>query len=264
MPGERSLAALRVLVTRPAGQGDALAAAIRARGGGALLHPLLRIEPLPAAEVELPFAALESADIALFISTNAVLRALAVCRERGIAWPVQLRCFAIGEATAAALARHGIACEAGTQAMNSETLLALPALAAPGGRRIVVFKGEGGRATLEDSLRARGAEVAPCVLYRRRAEELPPGALEALLLAERIDVALVTSGEALAQLLALLGPAAVDRFDGALVLVVPGERVAAQARAAGVREPRVALNAGDAAMLDALEAIAAARAGAAP
>ena len=160
------------LVTRPAGQGAALASAIRAAGGEALECPLLDILPLPLEAATLARLLTESST-AIFISTNAVAAALAAVREAGLVWPPGLRALAVGSATRDALIRAGIAAQAGEgTAMNSEELLCHPALAQVQGQGILIFKGEGGRELLAEALRARGARVEECALYRR---SLPDG-----------------------------------------------------------------------------------------
>lgn len=254
MPHE--LRGVVALVTRPAGQGDALAAAIRHRGGCALECPLLAIQPLAPDPLALA-AQLAQSQIAIFISTNAVFCALAAVRAAGLVWPPSICCLAVGSATREALRREGLAAsDAGGEVMNSEELLGHPALAAVTGRRIVVFKGEGGREFLAAELRARGAVVEECALYRR---ELPGDAsavLERQLDANRINVFLANSGETLANLLGLLGGMPAGKVPDGAVFVVPGERVAAEARWPSQARVVTARNASDAAMLEALEGIA--------
>jgi uroporphyrinogen-III synthase len=254
MPDE--LRGIVALVTRPAGRGDALAAAIRHRGGRALECPLLAIQPLtsdPPALAE----QLAQCQIAIFISTNAVSCALAAVRAAGFIWPPAICCLAVGSATRDALRREGLAAsDAGGEVMNSEELLRHPALAQASGLRVLVFKGEGGREFLAAELRARGAVVEECALYRR---ELPADAsvvLERLLDANRVNVFLANSGETLANLLGLLEGMPAGKVPGGAFFLVPGERVAAEARWPSQVRVVTARNASDAAMLEALEGIA--------
>jgi uroporphyrinogen-III synthase len=141
--------------------------------------------------------------------------------------------------------------------MDSEELLAQPALAAAERREIVIFKGVGGRELLARTLAERGARVTECALYRRCVPSFAPGALLDVLRAKAVNVLLLSSGEALATLLGLPGGDAAGTIAADLVLVTPGERVAAEARAAGFRWVEPAANATDAAMLATLERLAA-------
>jgi uroporphyrinogen-III synthase len=247
---------IRALVTRPAVQGEALCAAIRAEGGAACSLPLIEIEPLPAASVAPQLHALDTVDIAIFVSSNAVRIALERLDEAGCGWPATVAALAIGTSTRAALARAGIEAQAGADAMDSEELLRHSLLASIGGRRVLLVKGEGGRGVLAAELRARGAEISECVLYRRTPAAVTAPALAALLARERINVALAASGETLQALLGLLRAGAAGTIAGHLRLVVPGQRVAAMAAQAGLAGVEIAANATDAAMLDVLARLA--------
>ena len=258
-----ALAGIRALVTRPAAQAGPLITAIRAGGGEATGFALLEIVPVdardPDAEVAISatLARLEDFDGAIFISSNAVRQLLARLAAGSRAWPPRLACFAIGRATAQCLAEAGIACASGAAAMDSEELLAHPALAAVQGRHFVIFKGVGGRELLARRLAERGARVTECALYRRRAPAVAAGALREVLRERAINVLLLSSAEALANLLGLPGGKAAGTIAPDLVIVTPGERVAAEARAAGFARVEAASNATDAAMLATLERLAA-------
>lgn len=258
MPGE--LRGIVALVTRPAGQGEALCAAIRARGGRAVAVPLLGIEPLGEratfpARLQHP---LHEYDLAVFVSTNAVAAALAALERTGQRWPPGLVCIAVGQATRAALERAGLPAAGGEgEAMNSEELLAHPLLASPRGLRVLLVKGEGGRDLIATTLRARGAAVEACPLYRRVDAAPAPADFGSMLRAEGINTLLANSVETLERLLGLLAgvPAGTIPREGTC-FVVPGERVADAARGRVPGRLVVARNASDAAMLEALAGIA--------
>ncbi len=240
------------LVTRPAGQGAALAGAIRAAGGEALECPLLEIRSVAVDEALLA-SVLRTSGTAIFISTNAVSAALAAVRDAGLAWPPALRCLAVGAATRAALRRAGLAAESSEgSAMNSEELLRHPALSDVQGQGIVIFKGEGGRELLAEALRARGARVEERALYTRLLPESAPEALRSLLRLHHVNAFLASSGETLAHLLGLLDRMPAGTVPPEAFFVVPGERVAAEARQRVPAPVVMARNASDAAMLEAL------------
>ena len=242
-----TLAGRRILVTRPRELAQELAALIREAGGEPLLYPALEIrdaaDPAPARAL---LARLREFDLAVFVSPSAVRKAMelaaGVGRPAGQLWPAGLRVAAIGGGTRRELERRGfrdVMAPAGEE--DSEALLALPEFA--GFRQVAIFRGEGGRELLRDTLAARGARVEYAECYRRvrpAAAAAPEG---------RIDAICVSSGEALRNLVALLGR---ERLAQA-TLFVPNARVAGIARALGLPEPALA-GPGDAQMLAALVA----------
>ncbi len=257
------LAGIRALVTRPAGQAAALAQAIRAAGGVAVEFPLLEIAPLATddhAERTTLAATLDTLDefaIAIFASSNAVCALLDELQRAGRRLPAALHCLAVGAATALRLREAGIACVGGAATMDSEELLARPELAAVAGQQIVIFRGVGGREHLAHELKARGASVTRCALYRRRAPASSPAQLREVLTRECINTVLLSSGEGLTNLLALLGGSAAGTIGSQLAVVTPGERVASLTRSAGFATVHAAANATDEAMLALLRAVAA-------
>ncbi|HET9733968.1 MAG TPA: uroporphyrinogen-III synthase [Burkholderiales bacterium] len=241
------LAGRRILVTRPRELAQELAALIREAGGEPLLYPALEIrdaaDPAPARAL---LARLRDFDLAVFVSPSAVRKAMELAagltRPAGQLWPAGLRVAAIGAGTRRELERRGfrdVIAPAGQE--DSEALLALPTLA--GVRQVAIFRGEGGRELLGDTLAARGARVEYAECYRR----VRPAAGTAP--AGRIDAICVSSGEALRNLVALLGRERVEQA----TLFAPNARVAGIAREIGLREPVLA-GPGDAQMLAALVA----------
>ena len=224
----RSLAGCSIVITRPAGTGGPLAAAVRMRGGFTITLPglALRAKTLSAHQVR----ALAQADIWIFSSPSAVRFAFHAETElrlhRGA-----FAC-AIGEGTARALARHGIRALAPTTRRDSEGLLELPELADVRGARVALIGAAGGRGLIAPSLRARGATVEEIDVYERVEARLTRRHLDALAHARDPLVMLVSSGEALANLLARL-PAEVCARLRAQTIVVSSERLAALAATHG-------------------------------
>jgi uroporphyrinogen-III synthase len=230
------LAGRRVLVTRPGEQAQALARMVRDAGGEAVCVPAIEI--LPPADPA-PFHALAARlaefDLAIFISRNAVRRALAMLA--GKPWPARLRVAAIGQGSRAELEQRGFANVIAPAAQpDSEALLALPELADVKGRRVVIFRGEGGRELLASELLARGASVEYAACYRRAA---PAGAGMRRAWADGMDAVTVSSAEGLANLLDMLGEEALGRLR-ATPLFVPHPRVADEARRRGLERVVVA------------------------
>ena len=242
-------------MTRPSAQAAGLAAAISAEGGTALLFPALEIR-----DVEDPQALfaildrLERFDLAVFISPNAVrkgLEHLSVRRSAG--WPGKLRVAAIGSGSRSELERHGFgAILAPSAQADSEALLALPELEAMEGRRVVIFRGEGGRELLGASLAARGAAVEYAECYRRVPAHTDCAPLLAAWARGEVDAVTVSSGEGLAGFFAMIGERGRHWMQNT-PLFVPHERVAVEAAALGAGNVRVA-GSGDAQAVAALVA----------
>jgi uroporphyrinogen-III synthase len=220
---------LRLWITRSEPGASRHAAALSEAGFPCLVHSVLAIEPLAAPAPKGTFQRL------IFVSEHAVRCGLPRLRAAmpDLILPEPAYCLAIGPRTAAVLAAAGLnpaareeSASAGAARSDSEALLAHPLLAEVLGLRILLVAGEGGRSLIEDSLRARGAEVERFECYRRvpRLEPLPSGA------AHRIEAIVVGSGEALPAIRNLWRQAggADDVW-----LLVPSTRVAAQALAQG-------------------------------
>ncbi len=227
------LAGRRVVVTRPAGQNERLAEMIRAEGGEPIVFPVLEILDLEDTRALVSAAdRLDEYDLAVFISPNAVDKALNVVLARR-AWPQRLRAATIGRASEKALARYGVMnVIAPSGRFDSEALLALPQLADVHGWRALVFRGDGGRELLGDTLRERGATVEYVECYRR---VRPNADVEPLLKRwgrGEIDAVTVSSSEGLRNLydmLGKLGQAWLKRTP----LLAPHARIAENARALG-------------------------------
>jgi len=251
------LAGRRIVVTRPAGQSAGLARLIREAGGEPVLFPALEIlPPSDPAALAAVLARLDEFDLAIFISRNAVDWGL---RTLGRAWPEQVRVAAVGAGTARALAERGIGgviVPQGPQP-DSEALLARPELADVRARRVLIFRGEGGREVLRETLVARGAEVEYAECYRRARPRADGAALAAAWARGEVDAATVNSAEALENLCALIGEAGV-RAARATPLFVPHPRVAKAAVELGFARILVA-GPGDEAMRDRLVAYFAAQ-----
>jgi uroporphyrinogen-III synthase len=247
-PAPCDLAGRGVLVTRPAAQAEGLCRLIAAAGGRALRLPTIEIEP-PADPAAATTLLAQRWDVVIFISRNAVDGALALAPEALRSSGAKLA--AVGRATAGAMDQAGLPPTLVPGAgFDSEALLALPALDAVAGQRVLIVRGEGGRALLGETLAARGAEVRYAEVYRRAAATVD---VAALLPAWREELHLLTatSDAVLDNLLALLPPAAQPWLKG-LPLAVLGPRNAETARSRGFAQVAVAPDTSDHGMLRAL------------
>lgn len=251
----KPLAGIRVLVTRPAAQAQRLAALIEQAGGEAVRFPTLEIEPpRDTTALHEALAGIARFDLAIFISPNAVTHGLAYLKTYG-GLPPRLAVAAIGRGTAAALTQTGAEkIVVPAEGADSEGLLTLPSLRDVAGKRIVIFRGEGGRELLGDALRARGAEVVYAECYRRVRPATDAAALDARLERGDIDIVTVTSVETLRNLHDMVNVHTRVRLRR-LPIVVVGGRQAEACRALGwACEPVIARDAGDEAILAALKA----------
>lgn len=159
------------LITRPEHQAAALCAQLTQLGGECQLLPTLHIAPVNTRDIANAINKLQRPiDTAIFTSANAVSPIIPYWSL--IQPKVQPKTvLAIGPGTAHALQQLSIIAETPTQQpFTSEALLALPTLRNVKNQHIVIFSGEGGRTTLLDTLRQRGAFVEKIAVYRR---ELP-------------------------------------------------------------------------------------------
>lgn len=198
-------------------------------GGTPLSFPLLEIEPASDQQaLHEQLSRLQQADLAIFVSPNAVHYGMQAIRAAG-GLPPSLQIATVGQGSAKALHGQGVSrVIAPSGRADSEALLALPELQQVAGRRVMILRGNGGRELLGDTLRARGATVEYVECYRRSKPELDVDAL----LARRPHAVAVSSSEALAHLWELPGPSGRDGL-AAMPLFVGHERIAEAARQQG-------------------------------
>jgi uroporphyrinogen-III synthase len=243
----KPLARLGVLVTRPAHQAQGLCDLLEQAGAGVRRLPLLAIEP--AGDEAAMAARLRQArgcDHWIFTSANAARQAALL--DAG-PWPSLA---AAGAATAATLHETGHAGALVPSGLDGAAgLLADPRFAAPAGKRILIVTGDNTLPELADGLRARGAEVEVLAVYRRVPVAHAPRVVAQAVMASR--VAIVSSGEALAHLLAITPAATRDRLLS-LQLALPSPRMIEKARATGFTQtPLLPARVSDAAYVELLE-----------
>lgn len=237
------LAGKRILITRPAEQAAHLNTLIQQAGGETVIFPAIEISnPANLPALKNLVARLHQFDLALFISPTAVSRAF----QHLAGWPAGLKVAAIGAGSARALQHAGVKnILVPAHGQDSEALLALPDMQQVKGKRIVIFRGEGGRELLADTLRQRGAQVEYAECYRR----IKPQADIAPLLMQDIDAVVITSREGLKNLHELLGEN-WPRFQKKSFFV-PHQRIADAAGLLGVAQTIVTTG-GDAGCVEAL------------
>jgi len=238
------LEGIGIVVTRPLRQAAVLATRIATLGGVPIIWPAIVIlQPPDRGPLERAHATLANYDIAIFVSANAV--------EFGAppadTWPARMVTYAPGPGTAEALAAAGIPdAHVPTTSFDSEGLLELPSLADVTGKRVVIFRGEGGREFLGSTLRARGATVDHVPCYRRVAPQTGAEGLVEAMREGRAHALTLTSSEGLDNLVAALGPAG-RALIAQLPVFAAHPRIAERAREHGLRAVETA--GGDAGLL---------------
>lgn len=252
----------RVWATRPEAQNSGWIATLTRLGYPVVNVPLLSIESVrdPAAvqavkELILNFDQFQKV---IFVSQNAVQSAFAWLTDYWPQLPDGTMYFAVGRKTADQARNWGITVYEPGQTMDSDALLAMPALQSVWGDKILICRGRGGLPRIGEVLHQRGAIVRYCELYERC---LPGTAQQdvAKALFRSGDesttghVIPLFSGETLQNLIQVLQKLAYDPQP--LKVIVPGRRVADLAQSNGFESVTCAFNASEPAMLEALSAL---------
>ena len=223
---DKELAGIGVLVTRPKHQATGFVDAITEKGGIAIELPVMEVIAHDTAKIEHDVASLLEADIAIFVSANAV--------RLGLAHAGAAKTAAIGPATANALRRHGREAEIrSVDGFDSEHLLNAEELQEVHGKVIRIIRGNIGRELLAETLRSRGAIVEYLAVYRRQIPEYTDDELAAVTeqwQAGKVDVVTIMSVESLHNLLKIL-PQECRELLVNTPLVTPAQRVVQEAAA---------------------------------
>lgn len=217
-----SLIHKNILVTRPAHQADNLCQLIENAGGKSIRFPAIEIVEIQnKSELHNYCAHLDFFDMAIFVSTNAVEYSLAILLKYII--PKTLKIFAVGKKTASILNEKGLYALSAPPPFNSESLLTLAELQKSQVQRkkVLIFKGEGGRELLAESLQQRGAQVNTVSVYQRI---MPSSAID---LTQIPDMIVITSAESVGNVFSLLSE---KTWLKTTPLIVIGQRVAEYAR----------------------------------
>ncbi len=207
----RPLFGKTLLVPRPAEQGKASAAAIRARGANARLLPAIEIrEPVDRAPLNAAIAELRGYDWVLFTSANGVTRFTRALGRAGL----DARAFgnaqlgAIGPKTATALEAFGLRADVVADEFVGEGL-ARAVLARGVPKRVLLARALVARDALPDLLRKAGARVDVVPVYETVTSDAGV-ALRAHFEHDEIDVALFTSSSTVNAVVDTLGPHAAE------------------------------------------------------
>lgn len=243
---ETGLSGRIMVITRPAGTSTALARRVRALGGVPLLLPGLALRgPADPAMAGNDLRAALADQLLIFTSPAAVRYAAALLPLATTASVI-----AVGQGTARALRRHGVAKPLTPTRQDSEGVLEHAVLHDLKDRRVALIGAPGGRGVLREQLAVRGARLREVHVYRRAAPRLDRRHMDAVSQLPASATVLLSSAEALQNLRDLLPPPAWARLCAATA-VVSSERLAMAARAAGFTRTVLAASALSADLLDA-------------
>lgn len=261
------LQGVNVLLTRPALQAVKLSKRIEALGGVVMSLPLLEIDPLrdklDIERIKTQIMGLDQYDIAVFISTNAASLGMDWISQYWPQLPMALEAYAVGPSTAEILQQFPWLVHVSSEGVTSEHLLELSGLQDITGKRVALFRGQGGRELLAETLRERGARVDYIELYQRREPIYDREDTLARMRSNEINTAVLTSLQILESFMSLLGVSADaaqesrDKVDllnlsRTLRIVVPSQRLKDVAIEAGFSRVIQASGADDESILDSL------------
>jgi len=240
------LAGLKVLVTRPEGQAQGLMEKLAALGAAPLHFAAITIlEPRDTVGLKELIGRLPTFDWAIFISPNAVARAFNLIQGLGQEWPARVRIAGIGRGSARELKRCGLTDVLVPEGrFDSESLLALQPMREVVGLRFVIFRGEGGRELLGDTLTARGGHVEYAECYRRGAPTADVSALLRIWARLGLDAVTLTSTEGLHHLYDALGQVGRHWLTKTALIVV-GPRMKEACLALGLKGPIIVADGAD-------------------
>lgn len=234
---------MRLLVTRPMAQAEALVTELRDAAVDAVALPLIDIAPAADAQpLHRAWREISTYALLMFVSANAVQHFMWL-RPQAADWPPQGLAGSTGPGTSAALRAAGVPAhqlvEPEGQVFDSEALWQRLSALDWRGRRVLVVRGEGGRDWLAEQLRERGATVEFVAAYRRlppRLDSRAQAVLDAALAQPRQHLWSVSSSEA-ATNLQRLAPRADWREAAALA---PHPRIVSALRQLGFGSVRLA------------------------
>ncbi|NRD75748.1 uroporphyrinogen-III synthase [Shewanella sp. VB17] len=239
---------MKVLLTRAKDRNQLMSEALEQLGVSYIVTPLLEIKATDTTDEQNAIAHVNSADIVIFISTNAVKfssQAIALNKHKAATF------YAIGNATFQALQELGIA-SLSTPADNQQTegLLSLPELQDLSNKKVVIVRGDGGRETLAETLIQRGGKVNYWEAYQRTCP-LIDKCIPTQWQDAGVDTIIITSGEILHSLIKLV-PKELFAWLLTCHIIVPSSRVKEQALAYGLHQVTNAKAANCKAMISAL------------
>ncbi|MBU2893497.1 uroporphyrinogen-III synthase [Colwellia sp. D2M02] len=231
---------LTVLLTRPQEKSEQLAAQLQTVNIGSFIQPLFDYKAsATTADIN---AVMADVDIVIFVSAPAVAYTDACYPLTSVLTLTNnsIQFFAVGQATQVALERLGIENVLSPQAPLAETsegLLQLPELQNVANKKVVIFRGNGGREHIANTLTARGADLHYIESYQRVWKTLSQKQLTRWK-SNKINCIVATSNDILTTLVKLIDDNDEQNnfWREQCVWVVVSQRIADNAKHLGLRQ----------------------------
>lgn len=235
--GARPLAGRVVVVTRAREQADGFRALLEDLGASVLALPTIAIDaPDSWAPLDRALADLGAYRWIAFTSVNGVemVRRRLAAHDIPTAALARCRLAAIGPATAAALARLGLAADVVPDEYVAEALAARLTGRVERGDRVLLPRAARTRDRLVRDLKAMGARVDEVAAYQTRSAEDSAAALRDAFRARRVDAVTFTSSSTVRHFAALFAPDELARLMAPVVVACIGPVTRATAQEHGL------------------------------
>lgn len=246
---ERPLTGLSVLVTRPLIQATHLLQSLQSLGASTYHQPCIDISPYSHQSQAAVLASINSYDVIIFVSKNAVDYAFELFKSHKLSI-TSPQLAAIGKATCQSLKKYSSkSIISPADGFDSEALLNCPPFSQPqiSLKKILIIRGGHGREHLKQALEQRQASVEYLDVYQRS----PSAIILPLDQFKDLDIITVSSQQGLENLLTMLDSKTRTAIQNT-PLITPGIRCANRAQELGFNQIESADNATDDAMLSAI------------
>ncbi len=240
-----------ILVTRPKHQSDPLCHLIEQRGWNAIRLPTLEIVAVKKQQTRRQLERISHYQWLIFISANAVNFAIKANNGK-IERFNNCSIAAIGNSTGKALISAGLSVDLVPEtSFNTEGLLETSEMNDVRGKSCLIIRGEGGRESLADGLRDRGAIIDYFEVYQRIQPQHIDSTGLSMLQQGKINAIAISSGESLNNLLMMVGEEFYDKLV-TVPLIVISHRIKILASHIGFKQITISEKADDAAIVEAL------------
>ncbi len=239
-----------ILVTRPKHQANTLCELIEQQGWNAIRFPTLEIVALNDGKIRQQIERINQYQWLIFISVNAVNFALSA-NDGKIEQFKQSSIATVGKFTERSLHTIGLPLVLIPDSnFNTEGLLATKEMNNVNGMACLIVRGDGGRETLANTLRERGATVDYMEVYTRKMPVCNNLKVANMLKLNSLEVITITSGDALKNLLAMIAEELHDKLI-LIPLIVISKRIKELAEQNGFKHIIVTERPGDTAIIEA-------------